>query len=162
MNDTLSNFLPVTSGVPQGSILGPLFFILYINDLSLSIIHSSLSLFADDSKCCKSISSIADSQLLQEDLDLITSWSKESKLIFNTEKTFLVRFHSPKIQPISFNYSFQGLVIDSRVSCRNLGVIFSESLSWSLQVRSVLQKAYKTLYFIKRAFPSASTPTAAK
>uniref|UniRef100_A0A1X7VBL8 Uncharacterized protein n=1 Tax=Amphimedon queenslandica TaxID=400682 RepID=A0A1X7VBL8_AMPQE len=53
-----------------------------------------------DSKCCKSVISIADSQLLPEDLDCITSWSKESKLTFNTKKTFLVRFHRPKYQTL--------------------------------------------------------------
>lgn len=70
-----SSLLPVTSGVPQGSLLGPLFFILYINDLPACSLHSSLLLYADDSKCSKSIASASDCLLLQEDLDRVSDWS---------------------------------------------------------------------------------------
>ena len=64
----VSNVLPVKSGVPQCSILGPLLFIIYINGMTSSIINANLFLFADDAKCFKNVDSYSEQQLLQEDI----------------------------------------------------------------------------------------------
>ena len=77
-----SEWRAVTSGVPQGSILGPLLFIFFINDLSLIPSFSTPYLFADDTKCCTKILSSSDSSSLQEDLNLINDWSSLSGLYF--------------------------------------------------------------------------------
>ncbi len=76
INGSISELLPVMSGVPQVSILGPLLFIiiLYINDLPLEIQHSAILLFADDTKCAKSVASQSEHQQLQNDLDSLNSW----------------------------------------------------------------------------------------
>ena len=79
-----SGLLPVVSGVPQGSILGPLLFLVYVNDLPDYVIHSKLLLFADDAKCLKRIACSEDIAHLQEDLDSLNKWSlkfKESKCV---------------------------------------------------------------------------------
>ena len=78
INNTLSYSVSVTFGVPQGSILGPLLFVLYINDLSNC---STLPfIYADDTKCIKIISSFDDTQLMQSDLDAISQWGSEIKI----------------------------------------------------------------------------------
>ena len=79
INGCKSDLLPVLSVVPQGSLLGPLLFLIYINDLPLMAIFSSF-LFADDSKCSKKVDSFNDCILLQEDLDRFYQWSLHSKL----------------------------------------------------------------------------------
>ena len=89
VNDKISRWLPVTSGVPQGSILGPLLFIIYINDIP-SIITSSSYLFADDTKICKTILSFQDSYLLQSDLDQLSTWCQDNGMSFNISKTCLL------------------------------------------------------------------------
>ena len=91
INNSDSALLPVVSGVPQGSILGPLLFVLYINDLPTSVLSSSFLLYADDSKCQKSISCLHDCQLLQEDLLFMSDWSPSSlsivrKLFFSVSE----------------------------------------------------------------------------
>ena len=73
LNGSFSSWCPVTSGVPQGSVLGPLLFTLYINDI-LNIVHTNLSFFADDSKVYAIIKSLEDSQQLQADLNSIQDW----------------------------------------------------------------------------------------
>ena len=74
----MSDTLPVLSGVPQGSILGPLLFILYVNDIPDTVNHSHCYLFADDAKLLKVIKSTSDHNELQEDLSAISSWCKQS------------------------------------------------------------------------------------
>ena len=157
-----SDRLPVISGVPQGSILGPLLFILYINDLPATVLHSSLLLYADDSKCKMEVSSIRDCQLLQNDLTRLSVWSKSSQLSFNEKKSFIINFRGPRSAPISFPYSLDGSAINVRDTHRDLGVIFSSNLSWSAHINTILKKAYCTLSAIRRVFPISSTPTEAK
>ena len=87
INNSHSYLLPVISGVPQGSILGPLLFILYMNDLPDAIHWSRALLFADDTKCFKHIKSPDDEQSLQNDLHNLASWSVASHLSFNPSKS---------------------------------------------------------------------------
>ena len=85
VNGTYSDWLSVRSGVPQGSVLGPLLFLLYI-DLHSIVKHSKLKLYADDVALYREIKSEADCQLLQDDLDLICGWAKKWQLRLNVSK----------------------------------------------------------------------------
>ena len=75
IDGSYSEWLPVRSGVPQSSILGPLLFLLYLDDIHYTISHSSIQMFADDVALYKEITTESDSKLLQEDLDSIVKWS---------------------------------------------------------------------------------------
>ena len=80
-----SDLLPVTSGVPQGSILGPALFLLYVNNLSNNVKSSRVAMFADDTKVL-AIQSPNDALMLQEDINNLENWSSESGLQFNETK----------------------------------------------------------------------------
>jgi len=103
VNGFSSNCLPVRSGVPQGSILGPILFLLYVNDLP-SVVDNTLALFADDSKCSKAITSRDDCISLQDDLDNLLSWSQDWNLRFNPSKCEVLTV-SRKKNPVDYNYS---------------------------------------------------------
>ena len=75
VGQSASSLLPVLYGVPQGSILGPLFYIIFVYGLPSSLLFSSIFLFADDAKCIMPVSSISDCHLLQSDLARIVKWS---------------------------------------------------------------------------------------
>jgi len=76
INGEFSSWIPVTSGVPQGSVLGPLLFLIYINDISSVVSNSTVKLFADDFTIYKEIACSADTNLLQFDLLNIVQWAK--------------------------------------------------------------------------------------
>ena len=85
-----SDWVPVTSGVPQGTVLGPLLFLTFINDIPTGI-TSKLRLFADDCLMYRSISSPQDSVNLQHDIDRLHQWSLDWQMKFNTDKCHLMR-----------------------------------------------------------------------
>uniref|UniRef100_A0A1X7SQQ4 Reverse transcriptase domain-containing protein n=1 Tax=Amphimedon queenslandica TaxID=400682 RepID=A0A1X7SQQ4_AMPQE len=108
VNGTTSSFLKVLSGVPQGSVLGPLLFLMYINDLSTLSVPSDILLFADDSKCLQTISTTRDCSLLQDSLESALQWSKDWDLAFNTSKTNHVRFSRRSSSQPPFDYMIDG------------------------------------------------------
>ena len=144
-----STSTPVTSGVPQGSILGPILFLLYVNDLPDAISSSTIATFADDTKLFQCISCEADSSLLQENLTNINNWSSSSDLMFNQSKC-KVQTISRKRKPIMASYSMGNTQLDHCFQERDLGVWISSDLSWKKQVESQSTKANQILGYVKR------------
>ena len=157
-----SSFVTVLSGVPQGSILGPLLFLIYINDLPLSITSSRALLYADDTNCLLGINSPLDSQNLQTDLDTVGAWGSEWNMLFNEGKCVHVMFSSNYESRNPFQYSINGSTITTCDHHRDLGVIMSNDLSWSRHCEYIVSKAYRTLGMIRRAFKTSSIPAKRK
>ena len=80
-----SNWKPVLSGVPQGSVLGPILFLIYINDLEEGVTSTILK-FADDTKLFRKIKGNGDKQQLQDDIDQLIKWSEKWQMLFNFQK----------------------------------------------------------------------------
>lgn len=132
INGQISSMLPVLSGVPQGSILGPLLFIIYINDLPQCVSPSSrLLLYADDAKCLKSIECPEDTLRLQNDLNALTAWSFRWSLSFNVSKcaTMCCSLDSSVLPNNTFQIDNQ--TVPSVNTFRDLGVIMTSNLDWS-------------------------------
>ena len=132
----------VTSGVPQGSILGPLLFLLFVNDLPSTLSTSSF-LFADDLKCCS-----VNFSSLQTDLSALQRWCTENFLDLHPEKC--------KILSLSALY-IGNTLLDSIQSFKDLDVIFTSNLSWSLHVAEKISKCYKVFFMLKRNVPMSSS-----
>ena len=102
VNNCLSYPTPVLSGVPQGSVLGPLLFVLYINDMSSSVDSTSqVFTFADDTKLVSTISSSHDKNNLQKNLDSLIKWSRMNNMVLNGDKFELLSYNSNKKTLIS-------------------------------------------------------------
>ena len=143
VHGTLSTKELVTSGVPQGSILGPLLFNIFINDLLISA-SAPCVFYADDSKIWTVIRSPVDEIRLQEELNRIYDWTKSNKLPLNFEKSKVLS-NSTRTR-----YSL-GNVLLQNVQCeRDLGVITEASMSVSKQCLAAKKKAMKTLGLLKR------------
>jgi ribonucleases P/MRP protein subunit RPP40 len=149
---TRSNWLPVASGVPQGSVLGPILFLIYINDLENGI-GSKVLKFADDTKIFKSIKSSADSKDLQNDLNKISSWSKKWQMPFNANKCHSLHIGHNNPKP---EYYLSGEKIQSTNIERDLGVLIQDDLDQSQQVAKVVKKANQMLGLISRTYTNKS------
>ena len=158
INNSLSDCLPVLSGVPQGSILGPLLFLVYINDLPSVISSSNTFIFADDTKCFKIIKTESDIQLLQNDLTSLAHWSDNNHLSFNISKFVLLRLHNK----FNSEYTIHGNAIPHSSSCKDLGINLSDNLSWRLHYQTITSKAYKSLGLLRRIFNDTYCPLARK
>ena len=161
LGNTRSGLLPVLSGVPQGSILGPLLFLVYINDLPSCAINSHLLLFADDAKCAKPIKSMSDSLCLQADLDSLCEWSHQWKLSFKEEKCALLSF-CRRHRPVSSSYTICHQPIVLKSSHSDLGVVASADLSWSAHYDHLASQAYKLIGLLRRTLQSTDSISAKK
>lgn len=147
-NNHSSSRSPVRSGVPQGTVLGPLLFLIYINDLPANI-SSNIRLFADDCVVYRPIHSGHDTRSLQEDLDKITDWCSKWLMTLNTTKTLLVSFTRRRNLPPP-QYVLCNAAISPVSSCKYLGVTISSDLSWSSHIRSIINETNRTLGYFRR------------
>jgi len=143
-----SSPVPVLSGVPQGTVLGPLMFLLYINDI-IKDIDSPLRLFADDCLLYRVINSADDTRKLQEDLNKLSEWANTWQLRFNVSKCSVIRCTRSRT-PFSHDYILNSHILTLSDQHAYLGVILNKSLSWSPHINSIVTKASKTLNFLKR------------
>ena len=143
-----SDSVPVTSGVPQGSLLGPILFLIYINDLP-DLITSKVHLFADDTVVYLTVESPSDGQVLQKDLDTLSGWESRWVMEFNPSKCQVVRVTASR-RPINTLYYLHGQALEAVTSARYLGVDISSGLSWNSHIDRITGNANSTLGFLKR------------
>ena len=142
---------PVTSGVLQGSILGPQLFLLYENVLPSSIVSSSIATYADDTKIFKEINCRDDSTGLQEDLtNFETSFSNIGLQLMNTWRSKALRV-TRRHNAIEYPYSLKNKTLETSEHVCDLGVWISNNLTWLKQVLERCSKANKLLGFINRS-----------
>ena len=149
-----SSDAPVLSGVPQGSVLGPLLFLLYIDDIALTQLSmgSVINLFADDMLLYKPVKSALDLNSLQEDIDVINNWVKRNHLMLNPSKCksmLISRKRSPS-QPLSLILDESPL--EHAKTFKYLGVLLSSNLSWTPHVEATCAKARKLIGLLYRRF----------
>ena len=145
IDNSCSTFCPESSGVPQGSILGPLLFLTFINDLSHGVCHgSSVALFADDSKCFRPIYSRADALDLQTYISSLDQWSTCYDLRFNISKCDVLSI-TRKHDPTKLCYKLEDCEISQVKSCKDLGVTITSKLHWSKQITVATGRATKIL-----------------
>ena len=118
---------PVKSGVPQGSVLGPLLFLLFINDLAEHT-SSTVRLFADDCVMYKPVKTIQDCEVLQKDLDQLHQWEKRWQLRFNARKCNIMRATHAKKKQLLYEYKLGGEALLPTTSTTYLGVELSSDL----------------------------------
>jgi len=157
LNGTVSTWRLVLSGVPQGSVLGPILFLIFINDLDIDI-QNLLLKFADDTKLCSKVCNAEDIAKLQEDLDTLVRWSQQWQMKFNVQKCKVmhVGYRTTKSRNPA-DYFMEGHKLESCEQERDLGVIMSANLKVRNQCSQACAKANKMLGIIKRSFVLKST-----
>lgn len=141
-----SNWIDVTSGVPQGSVLGPLLFLIYINDIDDGLV-SKISKFADDTKLCRKITDEGEAGKLRDDLQKMYQWSIDWQMLFNLDKCAVVHMGSKNRE---YNYEMGGQALKNSEEERDLGVIIHRSGKPSRQCTEAAKKGNRALGMIKR------------
>ena len=143
-----SSPVEVDSGVPQGTLMGPLIFLLHINDLPQHV-TSYVRLFADDCLLYRPIHTAEDQCKLQEDFDELQHWGNIWGMKFNAAKCNIIRI-SRKKTPLHSFYNIGGEILKEVDSCKYLGVTISNNLSWNTHIAGITKKANQSLGFIRR------------
>ena len=158
VNGEASTEVQVRSGVPQGTVLGPLMFLLYINDIGhKTSAGTHLRLFADDSLLYREIRSIQDGTILQEDLQTLVEWSATWQMKFHPLKCYHLRVTKKK-HPLDTQYEMLGHNLERVEHYPYLGVEISRDLSWTNHVKKVTSKANHALGFVRRNLSSCPRP----
>ena len=140
INNEKSATVPVTSGVPQGSVLGPILFLIYINDLPDKT-RSKVRLFADDTAIYLAVSSLEDAQILQQDLDHLHLWELDWDMEFNPSKCVVIHITRSRTSvPVP----------ESVAGPKYLGVEISGNLSFNSHIQNRSTSASRSLGFLKR------------
>ena len=134
---------------PQGTILGPLLFSIYIIDISKDI-DSEIRLFADDCVCYREIRDTADSLKLQKDIDRLGSWARKWGMRFQPVKCFIMQITRKRTNTFEASYTLEGTVLENLDSIKYLGVAITHDLRWNTHISIMCTKANRTLGLRRR------------
>lgn len=147
VNSAKSRSFSITSGVPQGSVLGPLLFNIFVNDLSLLLKSFSLS-FADDLKMYRTITSSVDCVTLQEDVNTVLIWCGNNGMSVNSSKCKVISF-TRRSRSVSHDYFIGSVIIERVDSICDLGVTIDAKLKFNDHVGATVAKSFAALGFIR-------------
>ncbi len=156
VNGEKSKMCPVLSGIPQGSVLGPLLFVIFINDLP-DIVASEVFLYADDTKIFNKVKDSSDVKDLQEDLEKLTEWSNEWLLKFHPDKCKHIRIG--KRSKTTPEYSLQGRSLETIHEEKDIGVMIDDNLEFEKHICEKVQKANQMFGLIRRTFEHLDATT---
>ena len=148
LDGEVSGQMPVVSGVPQGSVLGPLLFLIFINDLPASV-TSNTRLFADDCILYRHITDQHDYTILQNDLDSLAHWENTWGMQFHPQKCNSLSITKSRT-PFKHDYTLKGHILESVDTAKYLGITLSSNMSWEPHINNITAKANKILGFLKR------------
>ena len=147
-----SEWVDVISGVPQGSVLGPILFLIYVNDIP-EIVNRSIKMFADDTKLFRTVKTIDDCNILQNDLNTLSQWTNDWLLSFNVDKCKVMHIgkNNPKLDYTMRTENENRILIETSEE-KDLGVWITNDLKHEKQVISTSQRAMAVLCSVRRAF----------
>ena len=154
-NDMVSDFKDITCGVPQGSVCGPLLFLLYINDISSSLKKCKVSLYADDTVLYYSSDTIDEAlRIAQNDLSILNDWCKMNKLTINCKKTkycvYGMRSIVKKSKSINMLLSLNNTVLEKVCSYKYLGFILDDQLNFNKHISEIVNIVSHKLYLLSK------------
>ena len=151
----LSDESAVTSGVPQGTVLGPILFLIHLIDIDKDVEHCRVSSFADDTRIVKTINTPEDRTLLQADLNRIYDWSCENKMKFNNDKFEMMSYPvRPEVQPTPSYHTQNGHLIEAKNIVKDLGISLSKDANFTENIFEKIANAKRFVGWIMRTFHS--------
>ena len=158
-NGAISSETSVISGVPQGTVLEPLLFLIMINDIDENVLNSCVSVFADDTRIKKVVKCEEDAEELQKDLESLYDWARESNMSFNTSKFEVLRFGTNLDIKNNTNYLTPEAeeLIEVKEVLRDLGAIVNDKATFDDHVDKVCAKVNQKADWILRTFKCRTT-----
>ena len=155
--DRFSYPMKVTSGVPQGSVLGPLLFAIFINDIQSVIKDCQISMYADDLKIFKIINNEMDALTLQQGINSLSSWCRLNGMCLNAGKCSIISF-SRSNHPSVFDYMISNDILSRKYLVKDLGILIDAKLTFKQQIDKVTSSGHTVLGFVKRRAKELNDP----
>ncbi|CAG9134857.1 unnamed protein product [Plutella xylostella] len=149
LNGFSSSWMSIPSGVPQGSLLGPILFIIFINDIESCFLNSEYLLFADDMKVFRVVNDAPDAMLLQDDLHRLDDYCSANKLDLNVDKCFFINF-TRKRHHFHISLSLKDKALNQVLHTKDLGVTHDSKLLFDIHINNIIGKACKAMGFLIR------------
>ena len=159
---------PVISGVPQGTVLGPVLFIIYINEIEHVLREARSGSFADDTRLMKAVTSVADTSLMQRDLNATVGWSQRNNMLLHESKFELLCYLSGRhslLKELPFSFEFYsyttpaGFPLESKPTVKDLGVYLSADYSWTPHISNIVKSARQMASWVLGVFRDRSKGT---